>query len=59
MPVDCVVMLLIMGHDNYAHAVANRHVLCRFEQIETPSHFAIWTDPEPVSNSILSFLRKE
>ena len=29
----------------------------RYERIETPSHFAPWTDPEPVSKSILNFLK--
>ncbi|DBB15063.1 TPA: hypothetical protein ACH3X3_004078 [Trebouxia sp. C0006] len=30
----------------------------RYERIDSPSHFAPWTDPEPVSASILNFLRK-
>lgn len=33
--------------------------MCRYEKIETPSHFAIWTDPEPVTKSILTFLEKD
>lgn len=30
----------------------------RYERLESPSHFAPWTDPEPVSASLLSFLKK-
>lgn len=30
----------------------------RYERINSQSHFAPWTDPEPISRSILGFLKK-
>ena len=32
-------------------------LLCRYEKLVTPSHFAIWTDPEPVTKLLLEFLK--